>query len=200
MKKHERYVPYKESIDSELRKEQEKRAVVLASAGVGGDPDFIATTLAREPDIIQWTDWMAGYPCLIKRNDTTGNLCGYVIIPKQHMLCRAHGKRKETAIYRINVHGGVTLSEKDVPTLMRMWGPITWDNGKNFPGNVSEYKRGMVVGFDTVHHMDRMLFMGDYGGVYRDVKYVKREVRRLAQQLKVMEKSLAVKCHLLGSN
>ncbi len=198
--KPERYVPYQERINSELRREQEDRAQDIALLGYGGGESFIAQVLAREPDFIQWEDWRTGYPCCMARNPTTGTWCGYVFIPRTHALRRLRPARAETHVNRLNVHGGVTFSKKDVAVLARVWG-MTWDTGKPFPANVKEYNEGMVIGFDTGHYMDRMLFISSgTRRVYRDVKYVTREVRKLAQQLKVMEKTTRVKSHLFGSN
>ncbi len=43
----------------------------------------------EEPDKMQYADEDTGYPCLIVRNRRSGNLCGYVGVPPEHIW---HGK------------------------------------------------------------------------------------------------------------
>lgn len=140
-----------------------------------------------EPDWARWEDDITGLPCLIRRNPSIGNLCGYVGVPEDHPL---HGVDYSQCIYiahgrecpdpeqeewgycdhepqsLIDVHGGVTFagehpddSEKD--------GPEWW------------------VGFDCAHLGDVCpgMDVGQSRGTYRRFRYVRGETEGLARQL-----------------
>jgi len=66
----------------------------------------------NEPDHAEWVQEISGYKCRIRRNPTTGTLCGYVGIPKEHRFWgisyeEAHVELSEI---EVDVHGGLTYS------------------------------------------------------------------------------------------
>lgn len=147
-----------------------------------------------EPDKIQFADDSTGFPCLIVRN-RHGALCGYVGVPSGHPWhgkgyddCLLHpvpegGGYDETAYP--DVHGGLTFA-----------GPCGHGDDestgichKPTPGASDDV---WWLGFDCAHAWDytgmkdapewRARFPRDPEDVYRDVDYVKSEVRKLASQ------------------
>lgn len=132
-----------------------------------------------EPSYADWDDAQTGYKCRILRNDTTGTLCGYVGVPKEHRLYGMTYQRLE-ADSTIPVHGGLTFS------------------GAMGEGDVYHF-----FGFDTAHGGDlspklavQMLRWANTDGVvsyykeekYRTWEYVKNNVQVLASQLKLYNK------------
>jgi hypothetical protein len=66
-----------------------------------------------EPDHAEWIQEPSGYKCRIKRNGTTGTLCGYVGIPKEHRFWGVnYDGDRELEDIADNVHGGLTYSEQ----------------------------------------------------------------------------------------
>ena len=66
-----------------------------------------------EPDHAEWIQEPSGYKCRISRNETTGTLCGYVGIPKEHRFWGInYDGDKELEDIADNVHGGLTYSEQ----------------------------------------------------------------------------------------
>ena len=64
-----------------------------------------------EPDHAEWVQEISGYKCRIKRNATTGTLCGYVGIPKEHRFWGVnYDGDRELEDIADNVHGGLTYS------------------------------------------------------------------------------------------
>lgn len=135
-----------------------------------------------EPDKMQWRDEETGLPCLIVRGPS-GALCGYVGVDTAHPL---HGKGWMDDV-DFDVHGGITFT--------------------NGCGHDADPARGIChipapgepddvwwFGFDCAHSGDRMperdaVFRAQdwqFGsrGVYRDLAYVRGEVRSLARQVK----------------
>ena len=84
-----------------------------------------------EPDHAEWIQEPSGYKCRITRNKTTGTLCGYVGIPKEHRFWGKSYHRDDEEIDAIStdVHGGLTYSGE---------GDDGW----------------WYFGFDTAHHDD----------------------------------------------
>jgi hypothetical protein len=86
----------------------------------------------NEPDHAEWVQYISGYKCRIVRNPTTGTLCGYVGIPKEHRFFGVgydEDRDKELGDIADHVHGGLTYSAEDADGL--------W-----------------YFGFDTAHHGD----------------------------------------------
>ena len=144
----------------------------------------------NEPDKIQWLDKNTELPCLIVRN-RGGALCGYVGVSPSHPL---HGvgyndgdwETSPEAIF--NVHGGLTFTGSC----------MQGDKSKvvcHVPDK-GEEDNIWWFGFDCAHCEDyspayearyKGLKIGDFGGEYRTIEYVLKEVRQLASQLKEKE-------------
>lgn len=117
----------------------------------------------REPDREEFEH--AGFKCLILRHPQLRHLCGYVGIPKTHPY---YGKANDEIPY-LQVHGGITWSQKG--------------NGKQWN------KKFLWIGFDCAHAEDLSPRSGLNRPfeIYRDIRYVRREVKSLAEQLKEKE-------------
>lgn len=134
-----------------------------------------------EPDKIQWPDEKTGLPCLIRRS-SMGFLCGYVGVPPGHPW---YGKGYDEV--DVNVHGGLTYAEacsEGEPEYSICHVPSEGE-----PDHV------WWLGFDCGHLEDKSDislsrdFRAEYGldwmsrGVYRDVPYVRSQIRSLAEQI-----------------
>lgn len=110
------------------------------------------------------------YHCFIKRNESTGNLCGYIGVPKNHPWAKADD------IYDMNidVHGGITYYESYL---------------------AGEAASGMLrwLGFDCAHWDDlipanSMFYAGKSSAIssgtykYKTVEFVKKQLANLAAQ------------------
>lgn len=135
----------------------------------------------NEPDRIEWE--YLGFACLMTRTEM-GNWCGYVAVPPGHPAFE-----KPYDDVDVRVHGGLTYSDHCQAHICHV--PKPGD-----PDNV------WWLGFDCAHAWDlvpvmkpMMVKLGhpnpgfmDERAVYRDVPYVKKEVRNLARQLKALAK------------
>lgn len=66
-----------------------------------------------EPDHAEWEQEVSGYKCRIVRNETSGTLCGYVGVPKEHRFWGISyniDPDPELSDISDNVHGGLTYS------------------------------------------------------------------------------------------
>jgi len=140
-----------------------------------------------EPDKRQWQDAATGLPCLMVRNQRTGNWCGYVGVPEGHPY---YGKDYDSV--DVDVHGGLTFADKCAD--------VKGDYARHIchlpePG---EPDAVWWLGFDCHHFMDfapgmqafnerafpgNPLFARDPSETYRTVAYVTRECEELARQL-----------------
>jgi hypothetical protein len=153
----------------------------------------------KEPDKIQWQDKATGLPCLIVRNThCTGSLCGYVGVPPAHPL---HGKGYNDA-QDINVHGGLTFANKCHPlanhaSICHVVEPGEDDNVWWFGFDCShagDVCPQMESTMRDIRKRKPELFEGPlaeplpyrWRDVYRDVRYVRRQVRQLATQLQAL--------------
>ena len=66
----------------------------------------------NEPDHAEWVQEVSGYKCRIRRNATTGTLCGSVGIPKEHRFWGVSYEESnvELSEIEVDVHGGLTYS------------------------------------------------------------------------------------------
>lgn len=129
----------------------------------------------NEPDRVEWLSEKFGYPCLIKRVEHGGHLCGYVGVPPDHPC---HGEDYDEDYDEVEfedvVHGGLTYADNDTEGPSELW----W------------------FGFDCAHAGDLMPLanqgstsmgwlpdFGSPGGVYRDCEFVRQEVERLAKAI-----------------
>ena len=113
----------------------------------------------EEEDLYQWIH--SGYYCEIRRSESTGSLCGYVEIPKNHPLFKIYYIDKDFPDF--DVHGGITYS------------------------GLNKQNR-WLIGFDCAHSGDyrpkltNSIFIDD-SSVYRNYEYVKIEVEYLVNQV-----------------
>jgi hypothetical protein len=125
----------------------------------------------EEPDRVDFEH--AGFPCLILRT-RMGFLCGYVAVPEGHP-----DFEKTYDDIGVDVHGGLTYAA-------HCSGHICHVPAPGAPDNV------WWLGFDCAHCWDiapgRVADDKRYGlhdpmSQYRDIRYVRREVESLADQL-----------------
>lgn len=128
-----------------------------------------------EPDKIQFEDEQTGLPCLIVRN-RWGALCGYVGVSEGHPAYSKHYDAVE-----VEVHGGLTYA---APC------SVNADETKHIchlpdPG---EPDHVWWLGFDCSHagDLDPAHAPVWHKDQYRDIAYVKDQIRQLAQQLAAM--------------
>ena len=134
-----------------------------------------------EPDKVQWIDGATGLDCLIVRGPS-GALCGYVGVPKDHK----YYKKEYGKIYfecpdgGPDIQGGLTFSDKCMPNA---------DPKRDIchTGNIANHDVWWL-GFDCAHsgdfcpaYQDESLFRSF--NKYRNLDYVKNQVRLLAWQL-----------------
>ena len=128
----------------------------------------------HEPDLVEFRH--AGFPCVVKRNASSGNFCGYVGVPPTHP---DHGKNYNDV--DVEVHGGLTFGDECSAVACHVPDPGEPDNFHWF-------------GFDCHHGGDyapgsaaREIKMGwrllDHPSGYRTVEYVRHETEQLAEQL-----------------
>lgn len=119
-----------------------------------------------EPNEQTWTNRKTGLRCHIMRHSSLGHLCGYVGVPRDHPLFG----RTYWDLYEVNadirVHGGITFAS----SIGKLGEDIWW------------------FGFDCGHADDIMpysimTYKETLGAKYRNIRYVRRHVRRLAEQL-----------------
>lgn len=112
-----------------------------------------------EPDFVEWTDEATGLPCRIVRG-RLGQLNGYVGVDASHPW---HGLDYGNLPVDVDAHGGLTYAD-------RMKDSEAW-----------------WFGFDCAHLYDFVPGLRDsmFGyEVYRDLHYVREQVRNLASQVK----------------
>lgn len=134
----------------------------------------------KEPDAVSWTNY--GLPCLIKRIEHSGHLCGYVGVFKQHPLYKKEQNELEN-FEQISVHGGVSLcgfNEKNDALHFRVDGVYE---------EFDKFLKVWWIGFDCFHWYDYAPMYSlksikiEEISEYRDIEYVKTQVNNLAKQL-----------------
>jgi hypothetical protein len=118
-----------------------------------------------EPDRIEWRT-QQGFPAMIIRNASMGNLCGYVGIPSDHPA-REHAED-------FRVHGGVTYAAPCAGHICHVPEPGASDDV-------------FWLGFDCGHWEDvwpgqPVVPLRHREAVYRDVAYVRAECEALAAE------------------
>lgn len=130
-----------------------------------------------EPDRLDFAH--VGYACLLLRNDSLGQWCGYVGIDKQHPY---YGKGYDDC--DVDVHGGLTYAEKcDGQRICHI-------PASGMPDDV------WWLGFDCGHFGDlspgMLALLRDAGipnlipETYRTFDYVKSQTEWLAEQLRTI--------------
>ena len=117
-----------------------------------------------------------GLPCFIWRNPQLGSWCGYVGVSKESKLYKKeydYFDYEDKTLDNIKVHGGITFSEFIHKKNNDIW----------------------YFGFDCAHCDDWSLLLGhtkmllvDENAIYRDKEYVIGECKKLAEQLKNLDK------------
>jgi len=133
-----------------------------------------------EPDKIQWIDPVTDLDCLMVRNTTGGNWCGYVGVDKKHPLYEV-GDSEAYGEHDLGCHGGLTFSG---------FCQETEDHSRHICHIPAKGRPDKVwwFGFDCAHAWDaspgREDIFKDWDKVYRNNSYVKMEVESLAKKLK----------------
>jgi hypothetical protein len=129
----------------------------------------------NEPDRVEFEH--EGFPCLILRTQL-GHLCGYVAVSPNHP-----DYNKDYNDVNVKVHGGLTYAGM-------CSGHICHVPKEGEPDNV------YWLGFDHAHCGDYSPFSYKYGGPsrfkdweesYKDINYVTKGVKHLAEQLKSIQ-------------
>lgn len=124
------------------------------------DQQQIQETIEQEGD--SWDGKYHGLDIKIRRHPTLLHLCGYVQVPERNSL---FGKGYWDA--DLDVHGGLT-----------------------YAGGLGEDDR-WFLGFDCAHAYDISPGLGEllsYESDYRDMEYVKKECKKLAEQIDNFDK------------
>lgn len=123
-----------------------------------------------EPDEENFIDDATGYKCFIWRN-RSGSLCGYVGVPESHPL---HGKGYDSVAHHMNirVHGGLTFA-----------GPLK-DGSWYFGFDCAHAGDVMPGTIALLKSLDSKSTLECFGDTYKDISFVREEVRRLARQLR----------------
>ncbi len=132
-----------------------------------------------EPDRVEWRSHQ--FPCLIVRNDSCGNLCGYVGVPAMHPW---YGKGYDDV--EAEVHGSLTFA-----------GGCHDDSPICHVPKRGEPKDVWWFGFDCAHLGDLVPFMSkiraeresrfDFGESYKGIPFLTAEVELLAKQAAAAE-------------
>lgn len=134
----------------------------------------------------------AGLPCLLRRNEHLGHWCGYVAVPPGHPL---HGQEAMSdAAEKLSAHGGVTYAAEcfgdeshgicHVPKPGEpdnVWW-LGFDCGHCFDLSPFSNQANKLYGLLGLPKIERMYRQEEY----RDIDYVREEVRGLAEQLCAM--------------
>ena len=136
----------------------------------------------NEPDFVKWIDPATGLRCAIIRN-TFGALCGYVRVPLGKLRDSIVRKSRQPGWYK--VRGKVSRRngyDHSAVREMAVHGGITYCGKLRHVG----VNRGIWLGFDCAHFGDLCpklpLGLAD-DGEYRNLKYVRNECTRLANQV-----------------
>lgn len=145
-----------------------------------------------EPDKVQWNDEATGLVCLARRNQMSGNWCGYVGVAPDHPW---HGKGYDDVRNAdpddeyVDVHGGLTYAD----ACQEGSAPLGICHIPE-PGTPEHL---WWFGFDCHHAYDQtpqdFVFAAEYADkdcfrirsedTYRTLEYVKRQCRHLAAQV-----------------
>jgi hypothetical protein len=159
-----------------------------------------------EPDFATWKCATTGYRCYIVRTALTFSLCGYVELPARHPLYRVGISDpifdEFPAQKPFTVHGGLTFADEKIYS-------------EHFFDQTPE--ASWFFGFDCAHHRDflpalaanladkqipkemkELLKMPD--ATYRDIKFVKSQVKSLATQLQSVDINVKSQLDNLGAH
>lgn len=123
-----------------------------------------------------------GLDCLILRHMTMGHLCGYVRLPINSPEYKALANRRKLHTPDYFRKGGRVRRAYGPDFPFSVHGGITFGG----PHHFYRARRGLWVGFDCLHYMDIAPFAPysfNNEGTYRDIAFVERECRALADQI-----------------
>lgn len=139
------------------------------------------------------------FPCVIKRVQHSGHLCGYVGVKADHPLYKKqyHDYVISDNVDNVAFNGNYIAllcnsfnpdrkdNEISLDLLMVVHGGLTWsEDFAPGPGDdKTELPDTWWFGFDCAHSGDFCPKSPYDGGVYRDVTYVKKEIYSLVHQL-----------------
>lgn len=139
-----------------------------------------------EPDKMQWEDPETKLPCLIVRNHS-GNLCGYVGVAEGHPF---YEKRYSDVSPEPACHGGLSFSnfcQEDPEGICHLPEPgepdkVWWFGFDCAHGGdiIPSFLRLEIQELGIKHFTGKNPYMHE---TYKDILYVKNEVRLLAKQL-----------------
>lgn len=170
-------------------KEYNKKSISLFRDKI----DSIPGEWQKEPDKVCYLDEETSFPCMILRN-TNGALCGYVAVGEQHPL---FGKEYN---FKINVDDLNRVKLHPEASPVDIFLQIVSENPNNIPiGALFNVHGGITFswtfdelklwwfGFDCNHYRDiapRYAKEMQYPDAqYRNIDYVKNEIKNLAKQL-----------------
>lgn len=127
-----------------------------------------------EPDHLDYE--LEGFPCIIHRNGL-GALCGYVGVPKGHPAYEKH-----YGDLAIDCHGGLTYAERCQGDICHPGADDRWWIGFdcNHCGDFAPYME------ENLRKLTVFLDYGTSGRKYRNIDYVKNEIKEIVRQLKEM--------------
>lgn len=129
-----------------------------------------------EPHRLNWNH--AGLDCMIVRHAKSLHLCGYVGVPKDHVL---HGvDYREEPMGGFWIHGGITYSEKCSHTICHIkegeddiwWFGFDCNHSADFAPSTVSYRESYSS-----------LMGGQHGQTYKTIDYVRSETNKLAEQI-----------------
>lgn len=125
----------------------------------------------NEADARVWVDRDSGYPCLVRRHDVLGHLCGYVGVPPRHPFHEV--ERDSDAVIRLECHGGVNWTS--YRTMMGL-------DQRIIPA-LQPWPRHWWLGFDCAHAWDRAPMPGLDNDIYALMRplWADQTYRRLSQ-------------------
>lgn len=140
---------------------------------------------ADEPDDVRGRT-RHGFQFIVKRNPWSGNLLGYIRIPKGHPWYKMSTRKKwykargYLAWGRFRVNHFKRAGYCALP-FVEVHGGLTYCDKLSYKGM---QQRGWWVGFDCVHYMDAGPIMGrTIGGSYRTFKFVLGQIDLLSSQM-----------------
>lgn len=151
----------------------------------------------NEPNKVHWIDEESGYDCLIRRT-VCGALCGYVGIKENHSFYK---KGHDLLNGGVAVHGRLSYSDlcqedEKVTGICHLsenedkvwWFGFDCDHGYDLlPCRRPQHIDAIHALYDTIDSLfNAELYANDQ--TYKDINYVKNEIKSLAKQLKELEK------------
>lgn len=142
-----------------------------------------------EEDFMFWIDNYSGLPCMIIRNQSLGNLCGYVGVNKSHPF---YGQSYDYVEKQTNntAHGGLTFANRF--KLQRFMRLLTAEMDSKDIHKIINY---WWLGFDCAHAGDLIPGMPEEFAkisarqdTYKDFPFVIDECTALAAELSVFTK------------